>query len=181
MVFFLTKCQIFMLRNNKSDYWSMENRNLNYRQNTFIVFYQIKVLILWLMCVTSYFSLIFRNWTNIWNEWGLNTTTVTQQHQATTEMTVLNKKIRTYPPLANNQRLTRADIKFSPATNLWSYSLTYKTLHLFTQTYSPLSIGTMSGFICAKYTIAHLIQQKKDKWARPQPRHYKVNYKFINM
>jgi hypothetical protein len=120
MVFFLTKCQIFMLRNNKSDYWSMENRNLNYRQNTFIVFYQIKVLILWLMCVTSYFSLIFRNWTNIWNEWGLNTTTVTQQHQATTEMTVLNKKIRTYPPLANNQRLTRADIKFSPATNLWS-------------------------------------------------------------
>jgi hypothetical protein len=46
MVFFLTKCQIFMLRNNKLDYCSMENRNLNYRQNTFIVFYQIKVLIL---------------------------------------------------------------------------------------------------------------------------------------
>jgi hypothetical protein len=32
-------------------------------------------------------------------------------------------------------------------------------LHLFIQNYSPLKIGTMSGFICARYTIAHLIKQ----------------------
>lgn len=65
------------------------------------------------------------------------------------------------------------ELKSTPLQLPTSDSHSYVLASVYAESYSPsLRIGTMSGFICARYTIAHLIKQiknqskhkKKKKW-----------------